>query len=253
VNRWIVCPDPRPGHHIRLFCFSYAGGGASLFCTWPHDLSPDIEICAIQLPGRESRLTEAPYAEMGPLIDMLSAKIGPLLDRPFAFFGHSMGALVSFELARSLRRRSNLSPLHLIVSGRGAAHRSPRVVVDHRLPTDEMIGALRRLDGTPEEVLLNRELMELVLPTIRADFAVCGTYAYRHEPPLACPITAFGSRTDPHVSIDDLAAWRAQTNGPFSLRTFEGGHFFVRDARTSVLRAVQQTLSQAPMPIAAAA
>jgi medium-chain acyl-[acyl-carrier-protein] hydrolase len=253
VTPWIVCPEPRPGHHVRLFCFSYAGGGASLFRTWPHDLSPDIEVCAIQLPGRESRLAEPAYVEMAPLVDALSAKIGPLLDRPFAFFGHSMGALVSFELARSLRRRRGLSPLHLIASGRAAPHRSPRIVVDHRLPADEMIGALRKLDGTPEEVLHNRELMELVLPTIRADFAVCGTYAYLHERPLTCPITAFGGRQDPHVAIDDLAAWRAQTTGPFSLRTFDGGHFFVRDGRASVLRAVQQTLSQAPLVAAAAA
>jgi medium-chain acyl-[acyl-carrier-protein] hydrolase len=253
VNPWIVCPEPRPGHRIRLFCFSYAGGGASLFRTWPHDLSPDIEICAIQLPGRESRLTEAPYAAMAPLVDALSAKLGPLLDRPFAFFGHSMGALVSFELARSVRRRSGLSPVHLIVSGRGAPHRSPSIVVDHRLPADEMIGALRRLDGTPDEVLRNRELMELVLPTIRADFAVCGTYEYRYEAPLACPITAFGGRQDPHVGIEDLAAWRAQTTGPFSLRTFDGGHFFVRDVRATVLSAIQHTLSQAPLVAATAA
>jgi medium-chain acyl-[acyl-carrier-protein] hydrolase len=252
VNPWLVCPRPRPQHDVRLFCLSYAGGGASVFRTWADDLTADIEVCAIQLPGRESRLLERPYANMAQLVDALAATISPLLDRPFALFGHSMGALVSFELTRTLRRKAGLSPLHLIVSGHAAPQLPSRHAVDHRLPADQLIGALRRLDGTPNEVLRNAELMELVLPAIRADFEVCGTYGYLHEPPLASPITAFGGLEDRLVGIRDLTAWRNQTSGPFALRTFSGGHFFVRDQRAAVITAIQQTLSPArALPVAA--
>jgi medium-chain acyl-[acyl-carrier-protein] hydrolase len=252
MTPWIVRPRSGPGHAIRLVCLSYAGGGASLFRAWADDLPAEIELCAVQLPGREARLFEPAHVEMGPLVAELTAQVAPFLDRPFALFGHSMGALVSFELARSLRRKHRLSPLHLIVSGHAAPQLRTRASVDHRLPTDQLVAALRRLDGTPAEVLNNAELMDLMLPAIRADFAVCGTYAYARERLLNCPITAFAGLEDPLVSLEDVYAWRHQTTGPFALRTFAGGHFFIRDRPTLVVRAVQHALRE-PTELAVAA
>lgn len=252
MNPWVVCRRPRPGHDVRLFCLSYAGGGASLFRTWADDLPANIEVCAIQLPGREGRLFERPIASMAPLVDALVSTLDPLLDGPFALFGHSMGALVSFELAHALRQQAGLSPMHLMVSGHAAPHLRATPALDYRLPRNEMVGALRRLDGTPPEVLDNAELMDLMLPAIRGDFAVCGTYAYQHEAPLQSPITAFGGRADPLVSVADLGAWRTQTTGPFALRMFPGGHFFVREQQTAVVGAIEQALSEARVLAAAA-
>jgi len=163
---------------------------------------------------------------------------------PFAFFGHSMGALISFELARQVRRRSGLSPVHLFVSG----HRAPQIpdlnLPIHHLPEVAFIEKLRCLNGTPESVLQNAELMQLVLPILKADFAICEKYIYSTEEPLDCPISAFGGLQDYKVSHDHLAAWHTQTSGCFTLGMFPGNHFFVQSARMQLLQAISQDLTK---------
>jgi medium-chain acyl-[acyl-carrier-protein] hydrolase len=241
---WLIRPETRPTARLRLFCFTYAGGGASIYRPWTRELPPEVELCVIQLPGRESRLLEEPYTEMSALVEQLSAALDRYLDIPFAFFGHSMGALVAFELAREIRRRRGLSLVHLFVSGHVAPSIQRRRAPVHQLPASEFVEAIRRLNGTPEQVLENAELMELVLPALRADLALCETYTYVDEAPLGCPISAFGGLADAEVGYDDLRAWQSQTTGQFRLRLFPGDHFYLRDERPALLAAICQTIRQ---------
>lgn len=244
VNSWVICPSPNPQAKLRLFCFPYAGGGALSFRSWADSLPPTIEVCAIELPGRGIRLKEPPFTRLEPLIQAIAQTLLPYLDKPFAFFGHSMGGLVSFELARLLRRKHSLSPVHLFVSGRRAPHLPDPNPPIHALSEPELLEELRSLKGTPEAVLENAELMQLLLPTLRADFAALETYVYSSEPPLDCPITAFGGLQDSEVSCDDLEAWREQTKAGFLLQMLPGDHFFLHSARSLLLQSLSGELHE---------
>jgi medium-chain acyl-[acyl-carrier-protein] hydrolase len=234
-DSWVRIVQPRPLAPMRLFCFPYAGGGASVFRAWASELPKDVEVCAIQLPGRENRLLHEPYTDIRAIARALASALVPFLDRPYAFFGHSMGSLVAFELARELRRRSQRGPDHLIASGHRAPQLTSRRQPIHDLPQDAFLDALRRLNGTPEEVLRDPELMALVLPTLRGDFGLCERYAYGPDEPLDCPISAFGGLHDPDVGHDDLSGWREQTRAGFAQRMFPGDHFYLRDGAAKAL------------------
>lgn len=196
----------------------------------------------MQLPGREDRSREPAFTDLDALVEALEHALLPYLDVPFALFGHSMGALISFELTRRLRRRHALEPAHLFLSGRRAAQIPHRGHIVHRMPEPQLIDELRRLNGTPAEALENARLMRQVLPVLRADFAVCETYSYRDDAPLDCPITVLGGLRDPMTSRDDLAAWRRQTRGAFTQRMFPGDHFFIHGAQPMVLYTMTPTL-----------
>lgn len=222
-SAWVRFPQPNPQAKLRLFCFPYAGGGAVNFCKWPSGLPNAVEVCPVELPGRGIRVRELPFTGLEPLVQAIAPALLSFLDKPFAFFGHSMGGILSFELARLLHREYDLCPVHLFVSGR----RAPPQVHDlepplHTLPESALIEEVRRLNGTPDAVLENAELMQLLLPVLRADFAVLETYVYAPEPTLDCPITAFGGLQDQEVNRDELQAWQDQTNAAFSLRLCKG-------------------------------
>jgi medium-chain acyl-[acyl-carrier-protein] hydrolase len=239
---WLHWPRPRDQARHRLFCFHYAGGGPAIFFPWLERLPEAIDLSAINLPGRGARLFEAPLAGVGPVIQALIPHLTPHLDRPFAFFGHSMGALLAFELARELRRRKGPSPVHLFLS----AHRAPQLPPEsepiHTLDDQAFKEELRQLNGTPPSVLENDELMQLLLPALRADFATCETYTYEPAPPLDIPITAFGGTEDPDVSEEALSAWRLQTTRSFSLRRLPGDHFFIHQMSDQVIAEMSATL-----------
>jgi len=176
-------------------------------------------------------------------VEALSRAILPSLNRPFVFFGHSIGARIAFELARNIQKNWGLHPRHLIVSGSRAPHISePKPL--HHLPDNEFIQELRRFSGTPEEVLQNRELMDMFIPVLRADFCVDETYACVMEPPLACPITAFGGTKDGEASRQEIAAWAAQTLADFDMEMVEGGHFFLHSHRDVLVRSVSRILDR---------
>jgi medium-chain acyl-[acyl-carrier-protein] hydrolase len=245
---WIIRSKPNPSASLRLFCFPYAGAGASVYRTWGAELDPSVEVLAIRPPGREGRFTEPLLTRIEPLLDGLFPAILPLLDQPFAFFGHSLGALVSFELCRRLRAAGRPLPEHLFVSGRCAAHLPPREENLHTLPDARLIEQVRRYNGTPLEVLADKDLLELVLPILRADFAIHETYAYADEPPLDVPITAFGGIDDLTVPEDQLDAWRHQTRKGFRRLMFPGDHFFLNKERVALLRAIAEDLRGASRP-----
>lgn len=241
-NPWVGDLKPNPGAKLRLFCFPYAGGTSRVFRDWAAALDGWVEVCTIQLPGRGSRLPEPSFMSLPTLVSALAASIVPELDKPFAFFGHSMGALVGFELARLLRREYGLMPLHLLVSGRRAPQLPLRDPVIYNLPEPEFLREISRLNGTPKEVMEHPELMQLMLPILRADFTVCETYDYVPEPPLGCPISAFGGLQDHRVTRQDLEAWGEHTTSSFSLRLLPGDHFFLNTARPLLLQAVGREL-----------
>lgn len=241
-DAWIAGRKSDPRARLRLFCFPYAGGAASVFRSWSEGLPADIEVCPIQLPGRGTRLMEPPFSRLPLLVESLTVALIPLLDRPFVFFGHSLGALVSFELARRLRANHRIGPVRLIASAGPAPqlpHREPPI---HHLPENAFAAELRRLNGTPDELLNNSELMNIVMPSLRADFALYENYQYLSEPPLDCPISTFGGLGDEKVNHRDLEAWRDQTNGSFSIRMFQGDHFFLKTTQPLVLQALSQEL-----------
>ncbi len=239
---WVSFPLPNPHAALRIFFFPYAGGNTLIYRTWPEHLPASVEVCAIQLPGREARLREPSYRNLSALVEVLADALLPHFDKPFAFFGHSMGALISFELSRELRRRGGPTPSHLFVSG----HRAPQIKTGapptYDLPEREFVEEIRRFNGTPQEVLEHPELMQLVLPLLRSDFALCQTYVYQPEPPLDCPINVFGGLDDQDVPRAYLEAWREQTTAAFTLRMFPGDHFFLRKFQPLLLNIFSQQL-----------
>jgi surfactin synthase thioesterase subunit/glycosyltransferase involved in cell wall biosynthesis len=230
--------SPRP----RLFCFPYAGGGALSYRPWIAPLESVASICPVRLPGRETRIREAPLAGMSRLIEAVENAISPYLDHPFSFFGHSMGAAIAFELVRSLRRHGKPLPSALYVSGARAPqfrlHWTPPPEPDDR----ELVEQLRRLDGIPAEILENHAAMEHALPVLGADAALYRNYVYAPEAPLSFPIFAYGGSGDPNVQVEHIDAWREQTSTLFSRREFEGGHFFIHSAREAFLAALLEDL-----------
>jgi medium-chain acyl-[acyl-carrier-protein] hydrolase len=235
-----------PRARLRMFCFPHAGGGASTYRGWSASLPHDLEVCPVQPPGREGRLREAAFTELKPMVPVLADALQPYMDLPFVFFGHSLGSLAAFELARELRRRGRAQPLHLFVSGRCAPHLPPRDEPIHALPEPEFIEKLRELNGTPEEVLGHEELMKLLIPILRADFSVHETYQYVEEEPLDMGISAFGGLGDVDVRREDVEGWRQHTRGRFRLRMLPGDHFFINNSgsRDLLLESVSRDLAE---------
>jgi medium-chain acyl-[acyl-carrier-protein] hydrolase len=251
-SRWVLRPRPLAEPRLRLFCFPYAGAGTSALRQFSLELPSDIEPCIVELPGRETRFTEAPFARVVDLIRAAARAMHPLMDdAPFALFGHSMGALLGFELARELRRRGGPKPVYLIVSGALAPHLPHPDPPTHRLSDPEFIEEVRRrYDGIPAAVLEHPELVKIILPTLRADVRSLETYVYRDEAPLDCPILALGGLEDSRVGSEELGAWRLHTRAPFSMKRFPGNHFFVQTAQEAVLQEIGNVLGEARASLA---
>lgn len=244
TNRWIAYCTPRVQARLRLFCFPYAGGGASAYRGWAKDLAPTIDVCPVQYPGRETRIQESAYTSLSAIVKDAAASLLPLLDRPYAFFGHSMGALVAFELVRHLVRQGGPGPQHLFVSGFRAPMLPYETTLRHDLPAQEFMRQLRLLEGTPKEALDVPELMEFILPILRADCQVCDDYRYPDATPLPCALTVFGGTEDAVACEEDLRPWQRLTRAEFELRMFPGGHFFLQSARDEVLAALDDALAE---------
>ncbi|NEP15070.1 MAG: thioesterase [Symploca sp. SIO2C1] len=238
-NPWLPNLKPNSQAHLRLFCFPYAGGGTPIFRLWANELPSQIEVCPVQLPGRGTRLREPPFTEISPLVQALMEVLPPYLDRPFAFFGYSMGGLISFELTRELRRQNFPIPSQLFIACRRAPQIPYPKPFTHQLSDAEFLEDLRQKGGTSEVVLQNSELMQVFMPILRADLALNDTYTYTTELPLDCPIWTFGALQDQEVRSEQLAAWSEQTTSSFSQEMFPGNHFFlINEGRSLLLQAI---------------
>jgi surfactin synthase thioesterase subunit len=220
-----------------MFCFPYAGGGASIFRNWPKLIPQTIELLAVQLPGREGRFHEAPRKELAGIVHDLVCAVAPFLDRPYVTFGHSLGTILSYELILALWREGLALPRHAFMSARGA----PSVRRDdrglrHLLPDDLFIEALRRMQGTDDELLHDQELMQLLMPTIRADFALAETYTRDLPTQLPCAISVYGGTDDEEVRPEHLTAWQSYTSRQITCTMFRGGHFFINTSREDVVQ-----------------
>jgi surfactin synthase thioesterase subunit len=236
---WILGSRINPKARCRLFCLPHSGSGASQFSSWQRFLPPVFDVCPVQLPGRENRFRETPFTQIHPIAENLAAELEPYLDRPYILYGYSWGALIAFELARRLRRQKADPPISLYALAQPAPHLPQTGYPLHELPDDIFLLELsRRFNGMSPVILQDRELIKLLLPTLRADIAALETYVYEEEKPLDCPIRAFGGRFDATAKEDELQAWRLHTDRSFELRMFPGDHFFIRSNQTSVLDAI---------------
>ena len=218
-----------------MFCFPYAGGAAVVYRNWGEFLPVTVQVIPVELPGRGARLKEASFVSLPALIGDLSEVILPLLDMPFVFFGHSMGAVIAFELAQCLRRKYDREPQAVFVAGRRAPQIPDSDPVSYNLPKEEFMEELSRLEGTPKEVLEHAELMEMMIPLLRADFQVIQTYNYVADLPLRCPIIVYGGLQDHDVSREMLLPWKELTCSRFALHMLPGDHFFLRSSQTLLL------------------
>ena len=240
---WLPGYKENPGARMRLFCFPYAGGNAASFRPWASLLPSSVHVTPVQPPGRGERLAEPPFKQLPDMIEALGPTLLPFLNKPFAFFGHSMGALIGFELTRWLRRTKNPMPVHLLVSGRRAPQFAEEELPSYDLPEGEFIERLRELNGTPQEVLDHPELMQLMLPLLRADFEVCETYQLKVEPALNTPLAVFGGVGDTEAPPERLEPWREHTTSSFSLHMFRGDHFFIHSAQDEITRMITRILT----------
>ncbi|MFN8546785.1 MAG: alpha/beta fold hydrolase [Candidatus Eisenbacteria bacterium] len=246
AGSWWPFGAPDPGARARVVALPFAGGGASIYRGARRVWNQRFDLAPLQLPGREGRIREAPYARMDALLDAAAPVLAASLPAPYALFGASMGALIAYELAGRLSALGHPAPSLLVLAASRAPHRVDRSTTIHQLPEDDFIEALRAMKGTPEEVLAHRELMALVLPTLRADFALCETYRYTPRAPLECDLLIFGGTADPNVPTGELEAWREMTRGACRTRIFTAGHFFLEEEGNAVWSEVARALGALP-------
>lgn len=245
-SSWIFNAKSYTDARLRLFCFPYAGGGASVYVPWITALAPMIEVYPVQLPGRENRLMEKPYTQFDELIEGLVPALLPHLSGPFAFFGHSMGALISFGLTQQLRKQGHPLPEQLFVS----AYRAPQIPnreVLHTLSDAALVRKVLEMNGTQRAIFENEEMRRLLLPVMRADFSVCETYVHRTVEPLEQPITVFGGLQDDRAPRAVLEPWSELTNKKFRVAMLPGDHFYWRNAPQALW---QQLKQEVPVRIA---
>ncbi|MDX2205385.1 MAG: alpha/beta fold hydrolase [Hyphomicrobiaceae bacterium] len=240
---WLQWPLARREAAVRLFCFHPAGVGASVYRQWAAALPADIELAAVQLPGRANRLAEPPLASIPALVDALATSLAPHFDRPFAFFGHSMGAVLAHELTHALRDRGLPGPRHLIVSGRRAPTVPDPFPPVRHLPDDAFVAEInRRYNAIPAEILAHRDVLELLLPCLRADIAALEEFVAPARPPLDAPIAVFGGDSDRQTPVAHLEPWRQETAAGSCVRVFPGGHFYLDPLRDQVVAEVAALL-----------
>jgi surfactin synthase thioesterase subunit len=241
-NKWIQ-HDTQQDVRLRLFCLPYAGGGSSIYRQWQQFMPKDIQVCKIQLPGRENRINEHAIDCMEELVQILSKQLSMYMDQPFALFGHSMGGMATYELARYLSKNTPYTPKHVFISG----CRTPNVEDNNKtyyLQGEAFIDSLRQRGGTNEVLLNNKEYMQMVEPTLRADLKLIERWHHHEIEPLTCPLSVLGGVHDPLISPDKLTTWEEYTKGDFELKLFKGGHFFLNDESNNIASVIGNTLQQ---------
>ena len=242
-NPWFVPPRVESNARLRLFLFPYAGGGPAVFGNWASGFPNDIETWIAHYPGRGSRYSETPVKELDNLVEGLAHAIQPLIEKPFAFFGHSLGGLVAFELARYLKSNHLPQPIAMFISGCAAPQLPGQHPPLYSLTDAEFLSALKQFNGIPTELLQQPDAMELLLPILRADFQTVETYRFiPPESPLEIPIIALGGLDDPRVSREALEEWATQTSTRFKSIYFPGDHFFFNSAKNEIVRTIAEEM-----------
>lgn len=242
-NAWFHIKKPAPNAMIRLFCFPYAGGSAQIYSDWYEYLPSTIEVIAIQYPGRGSRFVDPLIGSCEAMVAAILPHISPALTKPFVFFGHSNGGLVSFELARALQRQGVKQQLHHFISAKRAVHLPKVIEPMHNLPEKEFKRRLEELGGTPPEILAQQELMSLFIPILRSDFSLSETYQYQQTDKLACDTTLLYGLQDKDIPEKDVLAWQELVSKPIEAYPFVGDHFFINSVKTQVLALLKQKLN----------
>jgi len=233
---------------VRLFCFPYAGGGPWIYRGWTAHVPSFIEVCPVHLPGRGQRIGEPLLTSIPDLVNAVADELGDGVTTPFALFGHSMGAIIGFELARTLRERFGVWPTHVFVSGRRAPQQPAHGDrITYNLPEPEFRTVVRDLEGMSPALIDDTEAWQLLMPILRADFQAVQTYAYQRGAPLPCPISAIGGLDDPHVTRGDLAAWQEHSSGAFHVSLFPGAHLFINQLPADVCHLVATRLARTVM------
>ncbi|GAA1369356.1 thioesterase II family protein [Catellatospora chokoriensis] len=237
------CRNLHPDPAIRLFCLPWAGSGALGYASWRLPAELAAEVWTVQLPGREDRAGEPPLRTIPAMVETLRAAADPLLDRPFAFFGHSMGALLAFELARTLRGTGGPVPAHLFLSGMRSPDLPSWRPAASTLDDESLLCRLNEMAGPSGSALRDRDLLLWLAPMMRADFEACETYRYQPEPPLDIPTSLLAAADDTEVRVDEVSEWRRHSKAAGPVLIFEGGHLYLLDHREQVLDQVAGELS----------
>jgi medium-chain acyl-[acyl-carrier-protein] hydrolase len=232
---WLIVHPAAGEPRLRLFCFHYAGATAAIFRGWREHLPSWVELIAVQLPGRDYRMGEPLLDDSEPVVEELAAILPPLLDRPYVFFGHSMGALISRDLAHSLRRQGLPEPDLFIASGRSAPSHRWTDAGAQALPDEAFIETVRDYNGTPEELITDPDLRELWMPRLRADLTISAMHRYVEQPPLTCPMLVLHGTVDRLVTDAGLRAWARETSGPLRYVRYPGNHFFLHSQEKALL------------------
>nr|BAW35601.1 putative type II TE [Streptomyces sp. RK95-74] len=239
---WIRRFHPAPDSPFRLVCLPHAGGSASFYFPMSQALSPAIDVICLQYPGRQDRRMDPRIEDIGEYADAIAAELKPWLDLPTAFFGHSMGATLAFEVTRRLERDADFSPVALFASGRRApsTHRDENV---HRRDDDGIVREMKVLSGTDSRVLGNEEILRMAMPAIRGDYKAIETYRAEPGAAVRAPITVLTGDSDPRTSLEEAEAWRAHTTGGFDIQVLPGGHFFLANHQERINKLVSETLT----------
>jgi len=242
-DKWFIKTHPRENVELRMICFPYAGGSAYTYSSWAKALPRNVELVAVQLPGRSTRFGETPYSDMKNLVDGLIQVFPNLMGTPYILMGHSLGSRIAFELMNRCKQECIRLPRHFIASGSRAPHIPDRERKIHQLPEAQFIEELQKLNGTPVEIIQNEELMALTLPFLRADFTLSETYQYTGDAQFDCPITVLDGDGDSEISLLDIEAWGDHFSHPADIHTISGDHFFIEKSTSAVLEKIRSVIS----------
>jgi medium-chain acyl-[acyl-carrier-protein] hydrolase len=244
AEKLFLKPQPNASASMQLFCFPFAGGNASTYRPWIKYLHRDIELITVQLPGRGSLLAQKPFDNMSDLVAELAVHIKNIIEKPYVFFGHSLGSKIAFELACALQRQHCPLPVHFFASGAGAPFKPRMASAIHQLPDAEFIRRIGALCGTPEKILQNDELMRFMLPALRADFKLIETYIGDGAHELPIPLTILGGEFDEAIARDDLLAWQKVFGCVKDIKIFPGGHFFINQHAADIVALINALLTE---------
>lgn len=243
ANRWFVRFSRSSSPSLRLFCFPFAGSSASVFRSWIDNLPEEVEVLAIQLPGRENRLGERCMRDMDEIVENLEFEIDSCLDQPFVFFGHSLGSLIAYELLRRVEAGARHRAELFFASGGPAPHTRVARAEPLRLTQDQILQDLQKISQAHSELLENREALALMLPMLQADFEIYTNYRYRETAPLQSPIVVIRGETDAYITHQSQMEWKCHTDSQFSFNTIPGPHLFMLDSRGALIALVNAYLA----------